>query len=59
MFNARFVRIAIWVVAMILPGGLMLLAVWESLRALRAQKLLRASTPPPRLSAPQPQALGT
>jgi len=58
VFNARFVRIAIWLLAMILPGGLVLLAVWESQRSLRARNALRASTPPPHLPPPGQQPLG-
>jgi len=56
VFNERFIRIAVWVLAMILPGGFMLLALWESNRALKARASLRPRAPVQRLSS---QAVGT
>ena len=60
VFNARAIRIAIWVLAVILPGGLALLALWAAARAVRARRtpevLARsphASTHTPRASAPR------
>jgi hypothetical protein len=43
--NQRLIRIAVWVLAVILPGGLAVLALWASVRAVRSRLLVRTDTP--------------
>jgi hypothetical protein len=53
--NERFARIVLWALAVIVPGGLALLALWTAVRAVRARIAARTSTPPPppaRIHAP-------
>jgi hypothetical protein len=57
VFTPRFVRIAVWVLAVILPGGLFMLALWASARAVRARYLVRTDAPALQLpSIAQPSA---
>jgi hypothetical protein len=43
--NERLIRIAVWVLAVILPGGLAVLALWAMVRAVRSRMLVRTDTP--------------
>lgn len=52
MANPRLIRIAVWVLAVILPGGLAVLALWASVRAVRARNVVRADAPTLLLAAP-------
>lgn len=45
MFTPRLIRIAVWVLAVILPGGLIVLALWASARAVRARMVVRTDAP--------------
>jgi hypothetical protein len=45
VLNARLIRIAVWVLAVILPGGFAVLALWASVRAVRARVVVRADAP--------------
>jgi hypothetical protein len=45
--NERFARIVLWALAVIVPGGLAMLALWTVVRALKTRFSLRASHPPP------------
>ena len=51
MVNERFARIVLWVLAVIVPGGLALMALWTAARALKTRLALRSTTPPPPASA--------
>ena len=37
MFNDRFARIVFWALAVIVPGGLVLLGLWAAARAAKAR----------------------
>ena len=45
--NERFVRIVLWALAVIVPGGLALLALWTVVRAIKTRYAARAVMRPP------------
>ena len=48
--NERFARIVLWALAVIVPGGLALLALWTAVRAIKTRLALRNAAPPPPLA---------
>ena len=47
--NGRIVRVLLWVLAVIVPGGLVLLALWASAQGVRARMSMR----PPAAALPR------
>jgi hypothetical protein len=44
-----FARIVMWLLAVVLPGGLLVLALWTAARMVRARAAARCAAPPLRL----------
>lgn len=59
MFNERFARIVLWALAVVVPGGLVMLALWAGVQAIKARYLARDVLPDLPAAAPErlPKAL--